>query len=169
MPLLLLQSWVSLFLGLFLVWGSLSAPGIAATTLPLTHLQVPQREQSMEPALARSLIQQAADAWLTGDAKAFAALFTPDGEFVVPGDQYIGRSAIQRVAAEFAAGHASVQIEIRRILVAGDQAVVEWYWQDRDDRTGKITQAEDAIVVDFQGNYIRRWREYIDTQSLSSF
>ena len=40
---------------------------------------------AMEPANMRSLIKQAADAWIAGDGDAIAALFVPDGEFIVPG------------------------------------------------------------------------------------
>ncbi|MGF1512972.1 MAG: hypothetical protein ACFB5Z_04645 [Elainellaceae cyanobacterium] len=47
------------------------------------------------------------------------------------------------------------------------RAVVEWYWEDTDASTGEISRAEDAIAVDVADGRVRRWREYIDTESLA--
>jgi len=120
----------------------------------------------MKPEEIRSRIQQAANAWMTGNAEAFAELFVPHGEFIVPGDRWIGRAAIRQAVADFAATHSNVQIEIRRILIDGDSAVVEWHWQEEIAGTHK--SADDAIAIDFQNGLISRWREYIDTQSPST-
>jgi uncharacterized protein (TIGR02246 family) len=119
----------------------------------------------MKPEEIRERIQQAANAWMTGDADAFAELFIPNGEFIVPGDRWSGRGAIRQVAADFAAAYADVQIEIRRIVVDGNSAVVEWHWQETAVATGKRGVADDAIAIDFHNGFISRWREYIDTQS----
>jgi uncharacterized protein (TIGR02246 family) len=123
-------------------------------------------QQSIPDAhLERSLIQKAADAWTTGDADAFAALFHPEGEFIVPGNHWVGQDAIRQVAADFAAAYTDVKIEIRRLLIENHQAAVEWHWQEIEKATGKFGSADDTIVIDFQDGRIRRWREYIDTQS----
>jgi uncharacterized protein (TIGR02246 family) len=119
----------------------------------------------MQPEEIHALIQQARDAWVNGDADAFANLFTPDGELIVPGNRWVGPEAIREVAASFAAGASDVKIEIRRILVMGNQAVVEWYWEDTEKASGRRNRADDAIVVDFTGGRIQRWREYIDAQT----
>ncbi len=112
----------------------------------------------------RSIIQQASEAWLTGDAEAFASLFLPDGEFIVPNNRWVGTEKIRQVAADFATDY-EVKIEIRRIIVEDERAVVEWYWSDTQKATGKCNQADDAIVVDFRAGKISRWREYIDATS----
>ena len=112
----------------------------------------------------RSIIQQAAEAWITGDADTFASLFLPDGEFIVPNNRWVGVAKIRQVIADFAADY-KVKIAIRSIIVEGNQAVVEWYWSDKEKATGKCNQAEDAIVVDFRAGKITRWREYIDATS----
>lgn len=119
----------------------------------------------MKPEEIRSCIQQAADAWMTGDANAFAELFIPNGEFIVPGDRWIGQAAIRQVAADFAAAYSDVKIEIQHIVIEGNSAVVEWHWQETETATGKCGVADDAIAIDFQNGRISRWREYIDTQS----
>ncbi|MGK7924067.1 MAG: nuclear transport factor 2 family protein [Spirulina sp.] len=112
----------------------------------------------------RSIIHQAAEAWITGDADTFASLFLPDGEFIVPNNCWVGTAKIKQVAADFAADY-EVKIEIQRIIVDGDRAVVEWHWSDIEKATGKCNQADDAIVVDFKMGKISRWREYIDATS----
>ncbi len=112
----------------------------------------------------RSIIQQAAEAWITGNADSFASLFLPDGEFIVPNNRWVGAAKIRQVAADFATNY-EVKIEIRHIIVEGNRAVAEWHWSDQEKATGKCNQAEDAIVVDFRDGKISRWREYIDATS----
>ncbi len=119
----------------------------------------------MPPEAIQAIIHQARDAWVNGDAEAFASLFTPDGELIVPGNRWVGPDAIRDVAAGFSASAAEVKIEIRRILITGNQALVEWYWEDVDKASGKQNRADDAIVVDFAAGRIQRWREYIDSQT----
>jgi len=119
----------------------------------------------MKPDEIRAMIEQAGQAWVAGDADAFAALFTPDGEFIVPGKRLQGQAAIREVLARFAERYSDVRVDIRRTISDGDQAVVEWYWEDTKNATGVRNRADDAIVVDFKDGRISRWREYIDTQS----
>jgi uncharacterized protein (TIGR02246 family) len=118
----------------------------------------------MQPNEIRNIIQQAQVAWIAGDAAGFADLFTEDGEFIVPGDRWVGRESIRKIAAEFAADYSEVDIEIQRLIIDGDQAVVEWHWEDKQTASGEHNKADDAIVVDFRDGQICRWREYIDSQ-----
>jgi len=111
-----------------------------------------------------TIIQQARDSWVNRDANAFACLFTSNGEFLVPGNHWVGQDAIRQVAADFAASSSNVTIEIRRIIVEGNQAAVEWHWEDTNS-SGYHNQADDVIVIDFINGKISRWREYIDTQT----
>jgi uncharacterized protein (TIGR02246 family) len=123
------------------------------------------RMQSPHSAIQEQVILQAATAWIQGDGEAFASLFIPEGELIVPGNRWIGTAAIRQVTTDFAAAYTGVKIEIRRIIVNGEQAVVEWHWQEVERSTGKEGTADDTIVIDFQDGKISRWREYIDTQS----
>jgi uncharacterized protein (TIGR02246 family) len=112
----------------------------------------------------RSIILQAKDAWVKGDAAAFANLFTEEGEMMVPGQRWQGREAIQTESALFPENF-TVAIEIRTILMGGNQAAVEWDWSETSKGTNqKTSHAQDAILIDFEGGRIRRWREYIDTK-----
>lgn len=145
---------------------------VAAITLNLEEgsagqtLKPPAKtEVVMTPEGVRSLVERAAASWVKGDAKAFAALFAPDGEFVVPGQRWVGVAAIEKVAAEFAKTKAQVSIKIRRIITDRQQAVVEWQWEEIENGTGKHTQADDVIVIDFADGQVKRWREYIDDKT----
>lgn len=113
----------------------------------------------------RSIIQQASEAWSTGNADAFTALFLPDGEFIVPNNRWVGQRAIRQASADFFAQYEVTTIEIRQLIVEDDRAVVEWYWEDREKATGKCSQADDAILINFKEGKISRWREYIDVKS----
>ena len=121
--------------------------------------------QSTQAATLRSIILQTKDAWGKGDAAAFANLFVEDGELIVPGQRWQGRAAIQAESARFLENF-TVAIEIRTMLIDGNQAAVEWDWIEISKTTGqKNSQAQDAIVIDFEGSRIRRWREYIDVKT----
>jgi uncharacterized protein (TIGR02246 family) len=119
----------------------------------------------MMPGQIEAIIAQARASWLTGDAASFANAFVSEGEFIVPGQRWVGREAIQQVAAEFAASHTVLEISIQNVVFGEDQAVVEWRWKDIENRTGTETVAEDAIVIAFQAGQVQRWREYIDAKS----
>jgi uncharacterized protein (TIGR02246 family) len=121
-------------------------------------------ESACQPATMTALVQRARTAWMKGDAQAFASLFTSKGEFVVPGNRWVGPAAIRQVAADFAANTPQVTITIHRLLVEGSQAAVEWHWEETD-ATGQRHRADDVIMVTCVAGKISRWREYIDTQT----
>lgn len=113
----------------------------------------------------RAIILQAKDAWVSGDAAAFANLFTDNGELIVPGQRWQGRDAIAAESTRFLENF-TVAIEIRRILIDRNQVAVEWDWSETSKPTGQKTgQAQDAILIDFEEGRICRWREYIDTKT----
>lgn len=119
----------------------------------------------MTPDQIKSIIDQARQAWMTGDADGFSSLFHSDGVFIVPGQQRNGQEAIRQSLIEFARTHTEISIEIHRILIDQRRAVVEWFWQDREKETGKRSQADRALVIHFKDGLIYRWREYIDLES----
>jgi uncharacterized protein (TIGR02246 family) len=173
----MLGSWVNQILiyaalGILITFSLATA--VDAKSLPLPN-QPPRSitannpAQKGKPALIQPeqmqhMIHKARDAWVAGDADAWAALFTTDGEMIVPGQRWVGQEQIRQALADFTAGTSGVKIEIRRIMIDGNQAVVEWYWQDQD-KTGRRHQADDVIVIDFKADRISRWREYIDTET----
>ena len=112
-----------------------------------------------------SLIEQARTAWIAQDADALTEMFTPDGEFIVPGQKWQGQARIREELTNFSQQYSNVKIDIRRILVENNQASVEWYYEDTEKATGRRNQADDVIVIDFKDGRISRWREYFDTET----
>jgi uncharacterized protein (TIGR02246 family) len=149
-------SWL-LCLGLFLSQGELHSVENdykveTAATIPVMEIEA-----------VRSCIQQAADAWMTGNAAQFVDLFDTDGEFIAPGNRWVGKAAIHQAFEQFMQEYAEIKITIQQILVDGDRVAVEWQWQETEKSTQKRNLADDAILVDFHNGLIQRWREYIDT------
>lgn len=126
----------------------------------------------MQAQEVRSIVEQAANAWIQADIESFSSLFTYDGEFIVPGVRLVGQAAIRQSMTSFVATSSDVSIKISQILVAcpsfhdseADRAMVEWHWEDTEIATGYRHRADDAIAIDFQGRRISRWREYIDAK-----
>ncbi|HEY9626966.1 MAG TPA: SgcJ/EcaC family oxidoreductase [Coleofasciculaceae cyanobacterium] len=127
-------------------------------------LSAPSQTQRLTSSEIRTMIQQSRDAWVKGDAAAFAALFTDDGELIVPGQRWQGRRAIETETANFVRQF-SVAIEIQKVLVEGNQAAIEWDWQETPKAGGQTRQTQDAILIEFEAGQIRRWREYIDAET----
>lgn len=134
----------------------------------------PAGRKTTSPEQIRTIVRQARDSWVNGDADAFAALFTPNGELIVPGQKWVGRAAIRKAAVDFATYASNVKIDIRQIIIEGDaegaslrdhRAAVEWYWEDTEKATGRRNRADDAIIADFVAGKIKRWREYIDSKT----
>ncbi|HEY9298038.1 MAG TPA: nuclear transport factor 2 family protein [Phormidium sp.] len=119
----------------------------------------------MNPEDIRIAIAQARDAWIARDGEALAALFTPNGEIIVPGQRWQGQERIRQEVAHFAQQYSDVRIEIQQVIVDGDRAVVEWYYEDTENATGHRNKADDVIVINFKEGQISRWREYFDTET----
>ncbi|MCW6037943.1 nuclear transport factor 2 family protein [Spirulina subsalsa FACHB-351] len=118
----------------------------------------------MTPVEIRDCIRQAAAACIAQDGQAFAALFHPEGELVLPGSRIVGKGEIEQVTTKYLGTCENIRIQIQRVIIDGMQAVVEWLWLD-EKKSGQFSYAENAIVVDFQEGLIVRWREYTDTKT----
>lgn len=121
--------------------------------------------QYKKQAEMRTLINQARDAWVARDAEALAQLFTPNGEVIVPGQRWQGRVKIREEVTRFAHHYSDVRIDIKRIIIADNQASLEWNYEDTEKATNLRNKANDVIVIDFKDGRISRWREYFDTKT----
>ncbi|WP_225889165.1 nuclear transport factor 2 family protein [Halomicronema hongdechloris] len=142
----------------------------AFSTYGLLAIIFPTRgaTQTMDPSvMMQTVIQLARRAWLQGDGQAFATLFGPTGEFIVPGQCWQGPEAILQACQTFMATHQVTAIDIRNVVIQENRAMVEWSWQEVERSSGQVSTAEDAIAIDIQGTHIQRWREYIDTDTKS--
>jgi uncharacterized protein (TIGR02246 family) len=125
----------------------------------------PVKAQSGSQQNIRSLIEQARNAWVIRDVDALTELFTLDGELIVPGQRSKGRARIREQIANFAQQYTDVNITIQRIVIDGNQAAVEWHYEDTEKSTGKRNQADDAIILEVKDGQICYWREYFDIYS----
>lgn len=112
------------------------------------------------------VIEEAQRAWLMSDAEAFVQLFDEIGEFIVPGNRWIGQEDIRLAFQDYCAAYEVVEIQVLQVIREGERAVVEWRWSDRERATGNTSQVEDAIIIEMLGGRITRWREYMDDGAL---
>lgn len=155
---------LAILVGVAIVLVSMKAFASTPTQMSLSDSS-PIAGKTTSPEQIWAIVRQARDSWINGNADAFAALFTPDGEFIVPGQKWVGREAIRKAAADFATYASNVKIDLRQTIVEGDRAAVEWYWEDTEKATGRRNRADDAIIADFVAGKIKRWREYIDSKT----
>ena len=116
----------------------------------------------------KAIVEGQARAWAEGDADAIAGRFAERCEFIVPGLHLTDPDQVRRAALDYFAQFSDTSVEIRRLVVQGDTAAVEWHWRHVNRQTGEATRADDAIVLQVAGGKIVYWREYIDTVSRHS-
>ncbi len=119
--------------------------------------------QPVDPAVIKQTVQTAAQAWRDEKVEAFVGLFPMSGVMIAQGHRWVGKANIRQAFTEFFSRNTNVQITIHQILIQDNHAAVEWRWQERNRETGAVSNAEDAILIDFDiSGQILRWREYID-------
>ncbi len=138
--------------------------GIILIFLSLTLNMNASAEQSIKYDIP-TVIQLAKDAWVALDGNALAELFTPDGELIVPGQRWQGQAEIREAVSSLAQQAKEVKIDIERVIISGNQAVVEWHYEETEKETNHLKSTDDAIVIDFQDGRVSRWREYFDTET----
>jgi len=111
----------------------------------------------------QALVQRQADAWQGGDIEAIVADFDEAGALITPGGAWVGHAAIRQAAIAFWATVQTVQVEIKRLLVDGDQGAIEWRWTEVRRADGQAHTADDAIIFTVKNGKIVYWREYFDT------
>lgn len=121
----------------------------------------------MNPQEAWAFVRKQADAWENADLDAIPADFAADGVFISPGGRWQGRDAIRKAAEAFFAVSTDVQVELKRVIISGDEGAAEWVWHETRRTDGKRLSAEDAIVFQLRDGKITYWREYFDTASMT--
>ncbi|HEY9824458.1 MAG TPA: nuclear transport factor 2 family protein [Stenomitos sp.] len=115
----------------------------------------------------QSLIEKARGAWVARDIDALAALFSSNAEFIVPGQRLQGKSRIREELKKFVERYSDVNITIKRVVTEGNQAAVEWHYEDTKKATGQRNATDDVIIIEVDQGRICYWREYFDTETLS--
>lgn len=116
---------------------------------------------SMKEEIAQMVARQA-QAWENQDVRAISNDFAPDALFIAAGFRFEGKGQIENAARDYFKQFDNTNVEIKRIIIDGQQGAVEWNWQDRNRQTGKKGYAEDAIVFELKNEKIIYWREYIE-------
>jgi uncharacterized protein (TIGR02246 family) len=112
-----------------------------------------------------SLIEQAKSAWIDRNADTLSQLFTLDGELVLPGESWKGRQKIREEIDKFSQQYKDVVITIHRVIIDGNQAAVEWQYEDTEIATNKRNLADDVIILEVKDGQISYWREYFDIKT----
>ena len=115
-------------------------------------------EQSIQ-----AIVEKQARAWENADTSAIVEDFAPNAVFIASGLSYPGIEAIKQAAEHYFQQFTATKVTIKRVIIDDYQGAVEWDWSDRNKKTGKRSQAEDAIIFELQNDgKIRYWREYIE-------
>ena len=102
-----------------------------------------------------------ARAWETRDAEAAAALFTEDATYrSSPFEEpYRGRDGVRRYWSEVTSTQENVEVAIGRMLVDGNQALVEWWTQMENG--GTPVTLPGSLLLDFDDSGLcQALREY---------
>jgi len=114
------------------------------------------------------LIYRQKNAWETRDIEAILADFAPNCVFITPKSRYEGVEAVRKVVEGFVGTKAKAQITIHRIMVDGDQAAVEWTWQETRPSSDEIIIVKDAIILEVVEGKIVYWREYFNPADIQN-
>ena len=85
----------------------------------------------------KALVQRQAEAWQRGDIDVIVADFDEAGALITPGGTWVGHAAIRQAAIAFWTTVKSVQVEIKCVLIDGDQGAVEWRWTEMRHADGQ--------------------------------
>ena len=110
-----------------------------------------------------AMVKRQANAWETQDIVSLITDFAPQAVFVAGGLTFNGTEEIQQAAEDYFRNFTDTKIKIKRMILAEHQGAVEWHWSDRNQKTGKTSIAEDAIIFELgEDGKIIYWREYIE-------
>ena len=119
--------------------------------------------QMNEGLATEALVKRQAVAWETQDVAGIVNDFAPDAVFIAAGFTFQGAEAIQKAAEDYFRQFTDTKVTIKRMMFDKLQGAVEWDWSDRTIQSGKISQAEDAIIFELrEDGKIIYWREYIE-------
>jgi uncharacterized protein (TIGR02246 family) len=124
-----------------------------------THPDVP--EVSDEPPGPANYFEQLREAMEVGDPDWAASAYAPDAVYYEPANPpHEGRDAIRAYLNDLLKGHRDLRVEVQRIGVNGDSAIVEWTWSFRSgDR--RVSAQPGASVVQVGPAGIVYHRDYL--------
>ena len=106
-------------------------------------------------------------AWQEGDLAAIAAGYAPDVVLIAPGGVRLeGLAALRENNARYFAEYTDIRVELKRVILDGDQGALEWTWSETRRADGRRRSVDDAIVFVLRDGKIVYWAEYFDTAAL---
>jgi ketosteroid isomerase-like protein len=113
------------------------------------------------------LVERALDAFSNGDAETFAALTTPDLEWVtglgaIEGEVFRGREGVETYFARLGSAWDEFRFVAHRFRDLGDTVVVLGRLQGRGRGGGVPVDSPVGAVWDLRGGQIWRLRAYLD-------
>lgn len=138
---------------------------VTANTYPDKGITMLSSESEFVQPSIKQLVERQANAWENADSDKLIADFAEDSLFIVPDAIFRGKLQIKQVAEDYFAKFTDTKIKIKRIIFQGATGAIEWEWREKNQETGEISYAEDAIVFELEEGKIKYWREYIDKKS----
>jgi uncharacterized protein (TIGR02246 family) len=161
---------VALFLAATVIWYRNVAVDTRARLAPhggptgaehglAIHPDVP--EVPDEPPGPANYFEQLREALEVGDPDWAAAAYAPDAVYYEPANPpHEGREAIRAYLNDLLKGHRNLRVEVRRIGVNGDSAIVEWTWSFRSGNR-RVSDQPGASVVQVGPAGIVYHRDYL--------
>jgi ketosteroid isomerase-like protein len=120
-------------------------------------------EPMMTVAKLNALLERQAQAWEKQDFSIAAGDWTADGVLTSPGG-HVKVGDLQAVITDYAKHFTKLDVKVTNVFLSpdGKQAAIEWDWDVTRVRDGKQGLTHDAILVTFEGEKIKSWREYFD-------
>ena len=135
---------LALFLGATVIWYRNVAADTRALLVPHdaahpTAAHADTAEVPDEPPGPANYFEQIREAMEVGDPDWAAVAYAPDAVYYEPANPpHEGREAIRAYLNDLLKGHRNLRVDVQRIGVDGDSAIVEWTWSFRsgDRRVG---------------------------------
>jgi ketosteroid isomerase-like protein len=143
----------------FVTGSSSIARGLPVVSSPLQC----EPGSGLDSSTLSAILSRQARAWEKHDFRIAALDWLPDGELTSPG----GRVKVGEMASvidDYAKHFRDLKVIVKSTFVSSDgkQAAIEWDWDVTRIRDGKHGITHDAILVTFEGDKIKSWREYFD-------
>ena len=114
-----------------------------------------------------AFLQARARAWQEGDLEAIEAGYAPDVVLIAPGGIRLeGLATLRENNARYFEEYTDIQVDLKRVILDGDQGALEWTWSETRRSDGKRRSVDDAIVFELRDGKIVYWAEYFDTAAL---
>lgn len=135
--------------------------GVAALLLVLAGMLIWMYSKKSEDAKVRTLVEDMAKAWETGDDELLASVLHPDVVFAYPGRRLSKEQTLADLRS-FRDAYVDTKVYIHEVIVDGDDVAVEWQFATTNKATGKREVVSDAIIAHLKDGKFDVWKEYLD-------